>query len=52
MNNEKALAVFENFNIRRAFDEKTETWYFSVVDIIAALIIKRQEILEQAEIAP
>lgn len=38
MNNEKALAVFENFNIRRTFDEKTETWYFSVVDIIAALI--------------
>jgi DNA-damage-inducible protein D len=28
---------FENFKVRRSFDEKTETWYFSVVDIIAAL---------------
>ena len=32
------LAVFENFKIRRIYDEKTETWYFSVVDIIQALI--------------
>ncbi len=32
------LAVFENFKIRRIFDEKTETWFFSVIDIIAALI--------------
>lgn len=32
------LALFENFKIRRHYDEKTETWYFSVVDIIAALI--------------
>ena len=31
------LAVFENFKIRRHYDEKTETWYFSIVDIIAAL---------------
>lgn len=38
MDHEKALAVFENFKIRRVYDEKTETWYFSVVDIIAALI--------------
>jgi hypothetical protein len=38
VNNEKALAVFENFKIRRIYDEKLETWYFSVVDIIAALI--------------
>ncbi len=38
MNEEKALAVFENFKIRRIYDEKTETWLFSVVDIIAALI--------------
>ena len=38
MTNDKALAVFENFNIRRVLDEKSETWYFSVVDIIAALI--------------
>jgi len=32
------LAVFENFKIRRHYDEKTETWYFSVVDIVRALI--------------
>ncbi len=38
MINNKALAVFENFKIRRIYDEKAETWYFSVVDIIAALI--------------
>jgi DNA-damage-inducible protein D len=38
VNNEKALAVFENFKIRRVYDEKLETRYFSVVDIIAALI--------------
>jgi hypothetical protein len=37
VNNEKALAVFENFKIRRVYDEKLETWFFSVVDIIAAL---------------
>jgi DNA-damage-inducible protein D len=38
VSNEKALAVFENFKIRRVYDEKLEIWYFSVVDIIAALI--------------
>ena len=38
MNKEQALAVFEDFKIRRTYDEKSETWYFSVVDIIAALI--------------
>jgi hypothetical protein len=34
---DKALAVFENFKIRRYYDEKAEKWYFSVIDIIAAL---------------
>jgi hypothetical protein len=38
MNEETALAVFENYNIRRVYDEKSGTWFFSVVDIIAALI--------------
>ncbi len=37
MNKDQALAVFENYRIRRIYDEATETWYFSVVDIIAAL---------------
>ncbi len=35
---DKSLAVFENFEIRRIYDEESETWYFSVVDIIQALI--------------
>jgi len=30
--------IFENFDIRRIYDEKTETLYFSVVDIIRALL--------------
>ena len=38
MNKEKALAVFENYKIRRVYDEATETWQFSVVDVVAALI--------------
>ena len=38
MSIEKTMTVFENFKIRRIFDEKSETWRFSVVDIIAALI--------------
>ncbi|PKN16221.1 MAG: hypothetical protein CVU66_01710 [Deltaproteobacteria bacterium HGW-Deltaproteobacteria-23] len=29
---------FENIDIRRVYDEKTETWFFSVVDIIRALL--------------
>ena len=37
-NHNQALAVFENFKIRRVYDENSETWYFSVIDIIAALI--------------
>src|SRR3990172_6577520 len=35
---ENSLAVFENYRIRRIYDEESETWYFSVVDIIQALI--------------
>ena len=38
MNSEQALAVFENYKIRRLYDEASETWHFSVVDIVAALI--------------
>ena len=36
--NINSLAIFDNFKIRRYYNEKTETWYFSVIDIIAALI--------------
>jgi len=35
---EKSLAVFEDYKIRRVYDEESETWYFSVVDIIQVLI--------------
>jgi DNA-damage-inducible protein D len=30
-------AIFEDHEIRRLYDEKTETWFFSVVDIIQIL---------------
>ncbi len=33
-------AIFEQTEIRRAYDEKTETWWFSVVDIIQVLTQK------------
>ena len=36
--NPSALAIFESYNIRRHYDEKKEAWFFSVIDIIAALI--------------
>jgi len=35
---ENSLAVFEDYKIRRIYDEESETWYFSVVDIIQVLI--------------
>lgn len=35
--NDNHLAIFENFKIRRVYNEEKETWYFSVIDIIAAL---------------
>lgn len=31
------LAIFEGYQIRRHYDEATETWWFSVVDIIRVL---------------
>jgi len=37
MSNEKSLVAFENHKIRRVYDEKSETWFFSVVDVVAAL---------------
>jgi DNA-damage-inducible protein D len=32
------LAIFEGFKIRSIYDEETETWYFSVVDIVQVLL--------------
>lgn len=34
----QAIEIFENFNIRRHYDQEKEVWYFSVVDIIQVLI--------------
>ena len=31
------LAVFEDYQIRRIYDEATETWFFSVVDVIQSV---------------
>ena len=31
-------AIFEDYKIRRVYDEETETWFFSVTDVIQALI--------------
>jgi DNA-damage-inducible protein D len=31
------LIVFEDYKVRRLYDEETETWYFSVVDIVQIL---------------
>jgi DNA-damage-inducible protein D len=32
------LAIFEDYKIRRIYDEKAEVWQFSVVDIVRALL--------------
>jgi DNA-damage-inducible protein D len=37
MNKEQALVTFEQHKIRRFYDERNETWYFSVVDAVGAL---------------
>jgi len=34
---DESLAVFDTFRIRRHYDEEKEIWYFSVIDIVAAL---------------
>ncbi len=36
------LAIFENFSIRRIYDKKSETWFFSVVDIISVLTDQKE----------
>ena len=34
---DKSLPLFEGKHIRRHYDEETGIWYFSVVDVVAAL---------------
>jgi len=38
MTRENNVAIFEDRNIRRIYDDKSETWYFAIVDIIQVLI--------------
>ena len=33
----KEMVVFENSNILSCYDEENEIWYFSLVDVVAAL---------------
>jgi hypothetical protein len=37
MDNNKAIAIFENKKIRRHYNEEEEIWYFSFVDIVTTL---------------
>jgi len=37
MDNAKSLAIFEDRQVRRFYDEANNIWYFSVVDIVEAL---------------
>lgn len=37
MDKEQALVTFEKYKIRRLYDEQKATWYFSVIDVVAAL---------------
>ena len=37
MSKDRQIAIFDGQQIRRHWDEKNEKWYFSVVDVIAAL---------------
>ncbi len=35
---DRTIAIFEKFKIRRIYDDETETWYFSIIDILQALL--------------
>jgi len=37
MTEEQTIITFENTPIRRYFDEATDIWYFSIVDVVAIL---------------
>jgi hypothetical protein len=37
MKQKKTIALFEGKRIRRVWDEEKELWYFSIVDVVAAL---------------
>lgn len=37
MKQKNAIKIFEEKKVRTVWDDETETWYFSVIDVIAAL---------------
>ncbi len=37
MSNKQALQVFEHYKVRTIWDDETEKWYFSVVDVVGVL---------------
>ena len=37
MTQQNAIKIFEEKKVRTVWDEETETWYFSIIDVIAAL---------------
>lgn len=34
---ENDLAIFEDYKIRRIYDKESDTWFFSVIDVVGAL---------------
>ena len=41
MTMDHTLTLFDDFKIRRTYDEEKDIWYFSVIDIVAALTEQR-----------
>ena len=37
MNKETSIKLFEQKQVRSIWDEETEKWYFSIIDIVAIL---------------
>ena len=37
MTQKNAIKIFEEKKVRTVWDGETETWYFSIIDVIAAL---------------
>ncbi|MBN2654226.1 MAG: hypothetical protein JXR79_03820 [Nitrospirae bacterium] len=37
MDNDRSLIAFEKYSIRRLYNEQSEAWYFSVIDVVSAL---------------
>ncbi|MCC6452243.1 MAG: hypothetical protein IT171_05095 [Acidobacteria bacterium] len=37
MKDELAITAFQEYQIRRLYDEREEKWYFSVIDVVGAL---------------